>query len=893
MAKAKPKDLEKPVEETLDQRQGRREGDAEDGIEDLRNILRSEFNDAQSYVDDFLAPEREKAFDYYLGEVYTRGGEAEDQEDNIGQSSVVIREVADIIHMMLPGLARIFVSGENVVAFNAQGPDDEEAAKQRTDYINYLLQANGNSWFTTLFDVLHDGLLKKLGIFKWYWDERATVTEHSYTDVTAIQFQQLMTDPELDVLDVQLQENTPQQRVGSLKSPSGQAALDAVKEQMPLAQAPPEPPEGAPPPQAMPAQPPGAPSAPPAAGVPPPQMPPPGVPNPPLGGNLGGAAASPANPAAPPPWPEPLMDLTVRRTRRKPVLRVEAVPPEEFVLARDTRSIRTTRYCAHRTMPTVSDLVAEGFDYDAVLEHANADATAFGLGRGDNEAYRRNPALMDRRGKNTVPESQWRVFHIEHFVRYDGDGDGIAELHRTRTIGGNVEAILTDEVVSEPCFATWSPVRMPHSAVGMSIADQIGDLQDIKTQVVRSVLDSLAQSVFPPLAVVESAVNMDDVRNNEVGRIIRQQAPGMVSPLAEPFIGGQALEVLNYLDMVRAERTGITTASVGLNEKSLQSTTQGAVDNTILKSQERVEMIARTFAETGVRDLMLGILRSVTERQDVPQTVKLRGKWVEVDPASWDAECDVSVNVGLGRGTDQSQLQSLAMIAQKQEQIITQYGVGNPLVTPSQLRTTYAEMLRLAGFKHADEFFKEIGPAEDQAIAAQASQSTPPDPNLILAQIEGRKTDADIMIAKEKHRLDFLKAQSEDDRERDKTMMDVMLRASEIEAKYGTQVDLANIQAATARETSSLQAAVNAIFQDAQQQDAMGQQQAEQGLRQQQHMDKTALADRGAQLKHGLEQAKLALQERAMAQRAQTQQPQQPQQPQPQPPMGGLPNGAA
>ncbi|WKV16973.1 hypothetical protein [Microcystis phage MJing1] len=731
------------------------------GEDELLAYLRASFTDAASYSDDILAPERTRAFDYYLGDVYSRDGKPEAPEDADGQSSFVLREVADTIHQMMPGIMRIFTSGEHVVEYAPRGPDDEEGALQRTDYVHLLLASDGNNWFTTLHDVCHDGLLKKLGIFKWYWDERVVIEPHYFTGLTHFQAVQLQNDPEIEVLEVATVPAPPT----IITSPESAAAVPD--------------PAAAPPAAAMPGSPPPA-----------------------------DAAAGPF---------DVLYNMRVRRMRRRRTLRICGVPPEEFVMARDTRDIATTSYCAHRTYPTVSDLAAEGFDRALLEQYARPELNDFTDPYG--EAEQRNPGRDISRSIASVPKSMWRVFHVEHYIRYDADGDGVAELHKVRTIGEQADAIISDEIICETPFAIWSPVRVPHAAVGMSVADQVGDLQDVKSQILRNTLDSLAQAIHPATAVVENAVNMEDVLNNEVGRIIRQQAPGMVQPLSEPFIGPQALGVLAYLDEVKAARTGITRASTGLDDKVLQSTTRSAVENTVERAQERVEMIARTFAETAVRDLFKGVLRSITQHQDAPRTVRLRGRWVEVDPRTWDADADVIVNVGLGRGSDQQRMQFLAAVAAKQEQAIAQLGPANPLVAPSQLRATYAEMLRLAGFKDAKKFFRDITPEDDAKMAAAASQNRQPtDPAMVLAKIEQMKAQADIDIAREKAKIDLMKAQAEDDRERDRMWIDAMLKAAEIQAKFGAQVDMAAMKAQVDRERSMLQARVSA--QQAQQQDA-------------------------------------------------------------------------
>jgi hypothetical protein len=768
--------------------------------EDILAILRAYKQDAENYADDTLAPDRERAFTYYEGLVLNDDNTPEQRDP--GRSATVVREVADIVHTMLPGIIRIFAGGDRVVDYEPRSQEDEPAAMQATEYVSWLLNADGNNWFSTLYDSVHDALLKKIGVIKWWFEESTSVEEFDYTGLTLLQFMQLSRDPEITVLE----QSTQAPAGGALDDAAGAGDTEDQTE-------PPDPGVGA---ASVPAPPPGVgpppDNAPPGGGLPPlAAAPPPGaVPGlPPLNGAGPGmpppvsSGGMPGLPGMFDPGPQPAIDCTVRRERIKRLLRVQAVPPEEFLIAREARTVLLSRYTAHRTTPTVSELLELGYDRETVEAHAKPDAGGRNTVR-SNEARQRNPGLREGDSDGGPDISTWRVPYTEAWVRIDADGDGIAELHRICTVGENDEEIVADEIDYDAPFALLNAIRLPHAAIGYSIADQTIDLQDIKTSVLRSILDSLAQSIFPRTAVVENAVTMDDVLNNEVGAIIRMQAPGMVQALSEPFIGQQALGVMNYLDEMRAQRTGISRQSQGLDANVLQSTTKSAVSASVEATQDRVELIARTFAEIGIKDVFKGLLRHIIRHQDKPRVVRLRNQWVSVDPRFWDAEMDVSVNVGLGRGTDEQRMAFLQTIGQKQEQVLQMLGPDNALVSIGQLRETYAEMLRIAGFKNPDRFFKVVTPMQEQQLSQQMAQNKPPDPNQLLAQVEGEKTKAKFQTDQSQQQLDAAKTKSDDDFRRDQLDADVLLRAAEIQAKYGTQVDIQTIQAALERDRQAL-----------------------------------------------------------------------------------------
>ena len=689
---------------------------------DISNFLSSAILDAEDYIDSNIAPDREKATEYYRGDPF---GNEED-----GRSQVVMTEVRDVVQAMLPSLLRVFLSTENVVEYAPRRADSVALAEQQTDYINYLFYVK-NQGAQILYSAFKDALVRKTGVVKWYIEEKKTVTEEKFTNLT---------DDDLTALTLN-DDPTEEIEITELNEllPPGFDSLDA--------------------------------------------------------GGLETAEPEPA-----------LYSATVRRTVTKKELRVEAVPPEEFLIARNARDIETADFVGHRKDELVSNLVAMGFDLDEILEHGNARPVM----ELNQESRARNPALAAKEVTDTskLDPSMLRVKYYESFARFDADGDGVAELHRLCSIGDAGDYVLYDEVVSTIDFALFCPDPEPHTAIGYSVADQVMDLQKIKSNIVRNTLDSLAQSIHPRTAVVEGQVNMDDVLNTEVGGIIRMRQIGAVQPLDTPFVGQAALPILAYLDDTRAQRTGISRATQGLDADVLQSTTKEAVTATVTAAEARLEMVARIFADTGMKQLFRGLLKTVVQNFDREEVVRLRGKWVSVNPQGWDAEADVIVNVGLGLGDRAEKVAVLTSIAQKQEQALQLLGPQNPLVDLSQYRATLGKILEHAGLKDTETYFKQITPEALQQMQQQMQQNQKPDPAQILAQVEQEKTQADIAIARAKLMLEEQKMKLDADLERDKLDADTTLKAMEMQAKYGVQVNLAELQNRLERQRLIVQTAI-------------------------------------------------------------------------------------
>ena len=484
------------------------------------------------------------------------------------------------------------------------------------------------------------------------------------------------------------------------------------------------------------------------------------------------------------PLPVPqIYSVELKREYRDGRVVVEAVPPEEFLIDRRARSVEDATVVAHRRMMRVSDLVALGYDEEEV----RAQMGAFELDTND-EYIARNP-YAESYGPGGTQDDK-RVLYVEAYVRVDYDRDGIAELRKVCTIGSGYKVVMNEPCSHKP-FATFCPDPEPHALIGLSIFDMTADLQRIKSAVMRNMMDSLSLAIHPRVGVVEGQANMDDVLNTEVGGVIRMRQPGAVQAFSVPFVGQAAFPMLEYLDNVRETRTGMSKAAMGLEASALQSTTRAAVAATVSASQQHLELIARVFAETGMRALFKGILKLVVENQDRPRVVRLRNQWVPIDPRSWNANMDVDIDVALGGGTDEQKVAVLTSIAQKQEQVLQQMGPQNPLVSVQNYRNTLARLTELSGFKNADEFFGNPATMPPQP----PPPPPPPDPAQILAQVEQQKIMADIQNKQAELELKRQQMLLEDDRARDKQESELMLRAYEIQLKSGTAVDMEAIKA--------------------------------------------------------------------------------------------------
>ena len=473
-----------------------------------------------------------------------------------------------------------------------------------------------------------------------------------------------------------------------------------------------------------------------------------------------------------------LHDVVVRQTNIDGNIVLDALPPEEFLIDRRARSVEDSAIVAHRRYLSVSELVQMGYDYEEMLDLAG-DEDEFGT---NTEFLARHP-IANYADSETSGESNRKVLYIEAYAKVDFDGDGISELRRF-CCAGNHHKLLHHSPVNELPFIVFNGYPEPHVWKGQSVADLLMDVQKIKSMVMRNMLDSLAKSIHPDTEVVEGQVNTDDVLSNKVGKVIRTRAPGMIRELNKDFSGREAFPMLDYLDSVKEDRTGMSKASMGLNPDALQSSTKAAVSATVAASQAQIELLCRIYAENGMKPLFKKILKLLHSHQDKERMVRLRNEWIPIDPKYWDVGMDVSVNVALGLGTTEERMMMLAGLAAKQEAIIEKQGPENPLVNFKQYHATLTKMTELSGFKDTQTFWTD--PATYQAPPPPEPQPTPDE---IFAQAQADKVRADMENDKSRLDLDREIMIRKDDLDRDKMETDLDIKVKEMENKYKTSVD--------------------------------------------------------------------------------------------------------
>ena len=459
-------------------------------------------------------------------------------------------------------------------------------------------------------------------------------------------------------------------------------------------------------------------------------------------------------------------NIVAQKRKKSGKVTIENVPPEEFLISKKARTIADSPFVAHRQMLTRSDLFAMGFNKKQVEGLQMGDALAYTPERVARYAAGEQPYQTQ-----TDDPSMQEIEVFECYVKTDMNGKGIAAL--TQVFYASNEILqdedgeeMVEEVDYVP-FHSICPIPIPHKFFGNSLADRTVDLQLIKTTITRQMLDNLYLTNNARVVAIEGQVNLDDLLTSTAGGVIRAKSQGAVQQLVVQNVAQAAFPMLQYLDTIQSKRTGVSDASQGLDPSVLQNVTAAAVASMQQAGAGKIELMARIFAETGVKSLFKGILHLLCKYQDKARLVRMRGEFVEFDPRTWANQYDVSINVGLGAGNRQEQMAMLSMVLAKQEQLIGQYGPANPYVSPAQYRGTLGRMIEIAGFKDSAEFYKPITPEQDQALSnpPPQEQQMPPEIQALMAKTQAEiqanqaKAQADLQMQQQQMQIDMQMAQ--------------------------------------------------------------------------------------------------------------------------------------
>ena len=560
-----------------------------------------------------------------------------------GRSQIRDRSVFETVEWIKPSLLRIFCGSDEVAEFNPIGPEDEPLAEQESQYINYIVTTK-NPWHQIANDWFSDALLLKNGYAYAYWDKTIHTEVEEYENLTDEGLAMILQDKQVEVVE-------HSQRPDEEKAQQLQLQWSQQMQQYQQV--------------AMQAQQQG-------------QMPP----------------APPQQP------PQPFLhDVKLQRTNEKGQVRLCVLPPEHCLIDINTPdyTLKDCNYFEWFQDQTIGQLRAAGFDVPDDIGSGTGDDLRDSPEDTARDLYNESSSLFDDDGNIVDPASRRvRVRYV--WCRFDHNGDGIDELQYAVVI--NKKLVYRQDCEEIP-VASISPIPLAHRHVGMSMADSVADIEDVNTAFTRQAIDNLFYSNNPRLAVSDR-VNMSDLLDSRPGGIIRVdgQPPQEVMPVVVPDMFPNAVNALQFFDSRRMNRTGINAYFQGTDANVLNKTASGIAQLTSSAAQ-RVEMIARLFA-FGVERLFMITHRLYIQHGHASDVVKLRNKWVQIDPSAWRRRTDVRITVGLGTGNKEGQLATLMQQFQAQ-MTVAPMGIAQPV----NIYRTLVDMAKAAGSTNPQSYYTD------------------------------------------------------------------------------------------------------------------------------------------------------------------------------------------
>lgn len=653
--------------------------------DDLLALVAQEIRDSDDVTSGRIGEERERAISYYYGRPF--GNEVE------GHSSVVLSDVSETIDWVMPSLLRMFTGGKQIARFEPIGPEDEQGARQRSDFINYHFMRRQNGAMI-LHDAIKTALLEKHAFFHVFIDEQQTPTWETYTGLSDIGIAVLLAQPGVEAVEHEVRQEV-------FQGPDGQQAAVAAH------------------------------------------------------------------------------DVTIKRPQSQRLLRVETFPPEEFVMTRGYARIDdNTPFCGRKRKLTISQLVAAGYDselVESIPSEGDIDTDLARQERLEDEDLG-TPSTFER------PGASREVWITECSMLVDYDGDGFAE-RRSVVVGGTGEGLvlLENERATDVPFATITPYPIPHKFWGRSLADLVTELQLIRSTLLRMMLDHLYLTVNPRWEAVEGEVEIDDLLVSRTGGVVRVRQPGMVRALDRPDLGPTPFQALEYLHTERENRSGSTRYNQGLDASSLNQTATG-ISSIMEASQARIEMIARIFAESGLKRVFWLMARLFKRGGFQREVVRLRNQWTEVDPSTWTESADVTIEVGIGVGQARERVQNLMQIIGLQEKAAQ--ALGPLIVTPQKVFAAVSALAEAMGFSMDEHFFRDPG--------EEMPPEPPPPPEMVTAQAKAQEVSMSAEEAKARLNFEMQKSMAELELRREQMLVSAKLEREKIESEE--RIALAKIQ---------------------------------------------------------------------------------------------------
>lgn len=412
--------------------------------------------------------------------------------------------------------------------------------------------------------------------------------------------------------------------------------------------------------------------------------------------------------------------------------KIENILISDFLYSPDAKTLDEANFVAHKKRVTMSYLrKMEQQGVYANVEEVKPEHwhSKYGLDEADTEM---EEVLGDQYYgfHSAAEEAREEVTLYECYTKIDINGDGILEDMIITLCQDHILRCEPNYMGRHPFFAI-SPTQDPHRIWSKrSYAELVGEIQNLKVALIRQIIHNLALTNDPKMILAPDAINVDDFNK---GRAVIRKKPGyqmndvaMSMPVNQ--IAPYTFNFLEWTEGQKEQRTGVTRYNQGLDASSLNKTASGI--NAIMNaSNQRLELIARMFAETGVYELYRFLISLNQKFIDQNTVIRLTGEPMEIKPDDLSGSFDLVVNAGLSIQSKEAmntQLQTL-MTA-----IMQVNAAGVAVATPHNIYNIVKRWMENMGMKNTGDYITDPVVTQQRAmLEAQVIQTTlqtlPPD----------------------------------------------------------------------------------------------------------------------------------------------------------------------
>ena len=478
---------------------------------------------------------------------------------------------------------------------------------------------------------------------------------------------------------------------------------------------------------------------------------------------------------------------TVKRKVNKSQVKIDPVPPEEFLITPQAKSIQEAAFIAHRTRKTYSELVEMGYDKKLV----------YSISANDDTELTMNPEVLarfeqigaDRLNLNGQVQDQTRAVVVyECYLNLDMDGSGEAKLWKVTKAGS---VILDYERCDHKPFVAYVPLPIPHSFYGSHFAAKVIPTQNARSTLVRGILDHTLITNNPRMMVVKGALtNPKELIENRIGGLVNVTRPDGIIPLPQPGLNPFVFQTIQLLDEDKEEATGVSKLSQGLNKDAVsKQNSQAMVESLVSLSQQREKIMARNFAYQFLAELYLSVYRLVVANESQEKVISIAGNFIRVFPSDWDERTDVIVEMKLGYGEQEAESQKLLAY----HQLMSQDQTIGPMYSAENKYHTIKTVLEKNGIKEIDMFItnpKQIPPQQPDPMAMKqvelqerqvATQETIAKAQEAKVQINAKLEEMALQMQAMKLELDKYKTERDLDRREFEATSRAAIQVEEIE----------------------------------------------------------------------------------------------------------------